>query len=103
MVTRELPDDIYGATIVYWLQLDTGTEIVTFCAILVLFAFVVVLQCVLSLYLFVAIDDAAGDLGETCAETSPLLRWGCCLLFTAQIIKDFIQTYDLSRWLTVFK
>jgi hypothetical protein len=100
--TRKMPDSIYSAVIIYWLQLDTVFECITFVAVIALFGFVVALQGVMALYLFVAIDDAAGDLSDNCGDTSALLRWGCTILFCSMIVKDVFESMGMGIWLGAF-
>ena len=100
---QHMPDSIYAATLVYWMQLDTVAEIVTFVSVIGLFIFTVTIQAMLSLYLFVAIDRADGDLSDTCGSSDALLRWGCCILFSALIVKDLLETVNMGLWLSMVR
>ena len=108
--------------------MDTISEFFTFIALCMLFAWCLILQASAALYLVIAVDDADGDLTDSCSLTSPILRFGCMMLFVGYVAQarqhrcqsstvaavdlaknelvapqDVWETVDMWMWLSLFK
>jgi hypothetical protein len=102
---RVLPQSIYSAFILLWLNADTRCLAFFGSAACTLLPLVVTVgaQTVLSYYLLLAVRDVDGDLAPDCAGTPFLLQAVALTAFVALIVQEAAQVLDMHLWLQMFK
>ena len=102
---RVLPQSIYSAFLLTWLNSDTFSGAIGQSLLFTLLPLVATVgaQIILAYYLLLAVKDVDGDLAPDCAGTPFLLQAVALTAFVALIVQEATQVLDMHLWLHMFK